>query len=125
LDYDAWRATWGYGTRGSVGRGGASLATYQSIGCASSLSNNGPRRDDPRLASPRKDPAEARAYFIRRASALGYRVADLQPLFLEHYKSHRRHFDYYPVDAHWNGLGHRLAAQRAYDFLFRQPDGHC
>jgi hypothetical protein len=80
---------------------------------------------DPRLASPRKDPAEARAYLIRRASALGYRVADLQPLFLEHYKSHRRHFDYYPVDAHWNGLGHRLAAQRAYDFLFRQPDGRC
>jgi len=52
-------------------------------------------------------------------------LADCSRCFLEHYKSHRRHFDYYPVDAHWNGLGHRLAAQRAYDFLFRQPDGRC
>jgi hypothetical protein len=80
---------------------------------------------DPRLASPQADLPEARAHFIRRASALGYRVADLQPLFREDYKNRRRHFDYYPTDAHWNGLAHRLAAERAYDLLFRQPGGHC
>jgi hypothetical protein len=80
---------------------------------------------DPRLASPPADLPEARAHFIRRAAELGYRVADLQPLFREHYKSHRRHFDYHPVDAHWNNLGHRLAAERAYDLLFRQPGGSC
>jgi hypothetical protein len=80
---------------------------------------------DPRLASPMADLPEARAHFIRKASELGYRVADMQPLFREHYKSHRRHFDYFPIDAHWNGLGHRLAAERAYDLLFRQSGGHC
>jgi len=80
---------------------------------------------DPRLATPPADLPEAKAYFIRKASQLGYRVEELQPLFREHYKNHRRHFDYYPVDAHWNGLGHRLAAERAFDLLFRQPGGHC
>jgi hypothetical protein len=80
---------------------------------------------DPRLASPRKDPAEARSYFMRKASELGYRIADMNPVFQEHYRSHRRHFDYFPVDAHWNSLGHRLAAERAYDLLFRQPGAHC
>ena len=78
---------------------------------------------DPRLASPTADLPEARAHFIRRASELGYRVADMQPLFRGHYESHRRHFDYFPIDAHWNALGHRLAAERAYDLLFRQPGG--
>jgi hypothetical protein len=80
---------------------------------------------DPRLALPPKDLVEARAYFILRASELGYRVADMQPLFREHYKIHRHHFDYFPVDAHWNGLGHRLAAQKAFDLLFNQPGGSC
>jgi len=80
---------------------------------------------DPRLASPPADQPEARAHFIRKASELGYRVADMQPLFREHYKRDRRHFDYYPIDAHWNGLAHRLAAERAYDLLFRQPGRSC
>ena len=80
---------------------------------------------DPQLASPPADLPEARAHFIRKASELGYRVADMQPLFREHYKSHRRHFDHYPIDAHWNGLGHRLAAERAYDLLFREPRDRC
>jgi hypothetical protein len=80
---------------------------------------------DPRLASPLVDLPEAREHFIRKASALGYRVADMQPLFRQDYKIRRRHFDYYPIDAHWNGLGHRLAAERAYDLLFRRPGGHC
>jgi hypothetical protein len=80
---------------------------------------------DPRLASPPADLPEARAHFIRKATELGYGVADMQPLFREHYKSHRRHFDYYPIDAHWNGLGHQLAAERAYDLLFRRPGSRC
>jgi len=80
---------------------------------------------DPRLASPPADLPGARAYFLRRASELGFHVADLQPLFRDHFKRHRRHFDYYPVDRHLNGLGHRLAAERAYDLLFRQNGARC
>jgi len=46
----------------------------------------------PALASPRKTRLKRGPYLIRRASALGYRVRTAA-LFLEHYKSHRRHFD--------------------------------
>jgi len=80
---------------------------------------------DPRRAFTPADLPEARAYFIRRAVELGYRVADLQPLFREHFARHRRHFDFYPVDAHLNGLGHRLGAERAYDLLHGQGGGQC
>jgi len=80
---------------------------------------------DPRLAFGQADLPEARAYFVRRASELGYRVADLQPLFREHFARYRRHFDYFPVDAHLNGLGHRIAAEQAYELLYGQGAGHC
>jgi len=80
---------------------------------------------DPRLALSPADLSDARAYFMRRASELGYRVADLQPLFRKHFERHQRHFDYYPIDHHLNSLGHRLAAERAYDLLFLQDGGHC
>jgi hypothetical protein len=80
---------------------------------------------DPRLASAPADLPEARAYLMRRASDLGYRVADLEPLFREHFERHRRRFDYYPVDRHLNGLGHRLAAERARDLLFDKEGGRC
>lgn len=52
-----------------------------------------------------------RDYFIQQASARGYEVTDMQPLF------HRRHaqdgarFDYAPIDEHWNGIAHGLAAE--------------
>jgi hypothetical protein len=77
---------------------------------------------DPRLARTPADLREARAYFMRRAAELGYRVADLEPLFRAHFKRYRRHFDYYPVDRHLNSLGHRLAAEQAYDLL---DGGRC
>jgi hypothetical protein len=80
---------------------------------------------DPRRAFGEADLPEARAYFIRRALELGFRVADLQPVFGEHYRLHRRHFDYYPVDAHLNGLGNRLAAEQAYDLIYGQGRGPC
>jgi hypothetical protein len=80
---------------------------------------------DPRLAYAPEDLPEVRAYFIRKATELGYRVADLEPVFREHYEHNRRHFDFYPDDRHWNALGHRLAAERAYDLLFRKNGGGC
>ncbi|HET7766807.1 MAG TPA: hypothetical protein VFK92_17105 [Burkholderiales bacterium] len=78
---------------------------------------------DPRLATARADPPEARAYFMRRAAALGYRVADLEPVYREHFMLHGRHFDYYPLDRHLNGLGHRVAAEQAYRLLVGRNGG--
>jgi len=77
---------------------------------------------DPRLASATLDLPQARAYLMRRAAELGYRVADLEPLFRAHFKRYRRHFDYYPFDRHLNSLGHRLAAEQAYDLF---DGGRC
>jgi hypothetical protein len=78
---------------------------------------------DPRLAAAPADLPEARAYFMRRAAALGYRVADLEPVYREHFRLHARHFDYYPLDRHLNGLGHRLAAEQSYRLLFGRNGG--
>jgi|SRR5262245_34801344 len=78
---------------------------------------------DPRLATAQVDPPEARAYFMRRATELGYRVADLEPVFRDDFARRHRHFDYYPVDRHLNGLGHRLAAEQAYRLLFDEEGG--
>jgi len=72
---------------------------------------------DPRLASVPADPPEARAYLLARARKLGYTVADLEPVYRARYARDHRHFDYYPVDRHLNGLGHRVAAERAYRLL--------
>jgi hypothetical protein len=79
---------------------------------------------DPRLATAPADLAEARAYLIRRAGELGYRVADLAPVFREHYGRDGRRFDYYPVDRHLNRVGHGVAAEQAYDLLFGRS-GSC
>jgi len=73
---------------------------------------------DPRLASTPADLPEAKAYFLHKAEELGYRVADLEPVYREDFARHHRHFDYYPVDRHLNGLGHRIAAEEAYRLLF-------
>lgn len=80
---------------------------------------------DPRLASTPKDEPELRGYFVRRAAELGYHVSDLRPLFSEDFAKHRRHFDYWPIDRHWNRLAHRLAADEAYRLLFGPGDRRC
>jgi hypothetical protein len=51
-----------------------------------------------------------RVYFIEQARKIGYAVIDMQPVFVDHYKENGKRFEFYPVDAHWNALGHELVA---------------
>jgi hypothetical protein len=53
-----------------------------------------------------------RGYFSERAARLGFEVIDMQPVFLKRYKETGEEFEFYPIDAHWNELGHRLVADR-------------
>lgn len=50
-----------------------------------------------------------RRYFIAVASARGYEVIDMHPLFREHFRQHGQRFEF-PIDNHWNSLGHSVAA---------------
>ena len=50
-----------------------------------------------------------RHYFMERATALGYQIIDMQPVFQSHYRQHKQRFEF-PTDAHWNELGHKLVA---------------
>ena len=52
-----------------------------------------------------------RRYFISQARADGYEVIDMQPVFVDHYHSHRRPFNWLR-DNHWNALGHGLCAEQ-------------
>lgn len=74
----------------------------------------------PELASFPKDSPEVRRYFIQHAQAFGYKVSDLDPLFKQHYALERTKFDYWPIDRHWNKVGHGVAADEAYRLLFEQ-----
>jgi len=47
----------------------------------------------------------------QRAGASGFEVIDMDPIFRAAFQTRREHFDYQPVDGHWNGLAHHLAAQ--------------
>jgi len=50
-----------------------------------------------------------RDYFMFRARALGFVVVDLQPIFVAAYQAGGERFEF-PSDAHWNAVGHRVAA---------------
>lgn len=52
---------------------------------------------------------EMRTYFMEQARARGYEVIDMHPVFKTDYAERSQRFDY-PGDAHWNSLGHGLAA---------------
>ena len=52
-----------------------------------------------------------RRYFMGRARAGGYDVIDMQPVFVDHYRSHEEPFNW-TRDAHWNALGHGLCADQ-------------
>jgi hypothetical protein len=56
----------------------------------------------------------------QRASASGFGVVDMDPIFRAAFKTRREHFDYKPVDGHWNGLAHRLAAQAVARYINAQ-----
>jgi hypothetical protein len=40
----------------------------------------------------------------------GFTVVDLEQPIREHYGRGGRKLDFTPLDGHWNGLGHKLAA---------------
>jgi len=66
--------------------------------------------------------ARMRAYFTARATARGYEVRDMQPVFIERHARDGARFEF-PTDRHWNALGHRLVADEvrksaAYGRLF-------
>jgi len=50
-----------------------------------------------------------RNYFMKRATALGYQVIDMQSVFAMHYPRHNNRFEF-TNDDHWNELGHKLVA---------------
>jgi hypothetical protein len=61
-----------------------------------------------------------RRYFAAQASARGYAVIDLQPVFIARYRRDGVRFDF-PTDSHWNELGHRVVAEElAKSALFRR-----
>ena len=51
-----------------------------------------------------------KVYFIEQARKIGSAVIDMLPVFVDHYKENGKRFEFYPVDAHWNALGHELVA---------------
>lgn len=59
---------------------------------------------------------ESRAYFMDKARESGFQVIDLEPVFMAHFAEHGIRFDF-EHDAHWNALGHRLAAEALSDHL--------
>lgn len=73
----------------------------------------------PALASPRKDTPEARRYFIEHAQALGFKVSDLDLVFRSRYAGDPTKFDHWPIDRHWNKVGHGIGADEAYRLLFQ------
>ena len=77
----------------------------------------------PEQASKRKDNPELHDYFLRQAKALGFRVADLDPVFRRAYARDKIKFDYWPFDRHWNAVGHNIAASKAYQLLFSRWAG--
>jgi hypothetical protein len=64
------------------------------------------RRDAQRL----KQAKLAREKFMVLARGLGFPVIDMQPIFDKAKEMDRLRVDFNPRDNHWNGLGHKLAA---------------
>ena len=75
------------------------------------------------LASTRKDLPAARQYLIRRARELGFAVSDLDNVFKERFAQDRVRFDYFPIDRHWNKVGHGVAAEEAFRLLVHGTTG--
>ena len=73
----------------------------------------------PELASPRKDSPEVRRYFIEHAQEMGFEVSDLDLVFKRRFAQDRTKFDYWPIDRHWNKVGHGIGAEEAYRLLFQ------
>ncbi|MBI1388213.1 MAG: hypothetical protein GC154_07170 [bacterium] len=60
---------------------------------------------------------QVRGDFITRARDRGYRVADMQQVFRDHYQQHQQKFEF-PNDGHWNSLGDQIAAEQVLQSRF-------
>jgi hypothetical protein len=73
-----------------------------------------------------------RRYFAAQASARGYGVIDMQPVFIRRHERDGARFEAAPTDSHWNALGHQAVAEElrrspAFRRLFGlpvQPEAH-
>src|SRR5262245_41283433 len=54
--------------------------------------------------------ARMRRYFTEQATARGYHVIDMQPVFIARNRADGSRFELVPTDSHWNALAHQLAA---------------
>ncbi len=79
----------------------------------------------PDMASKPKDSPKARQYLIDHARALGFKVTDLDGIFRRAYAKDHAKFDHWPIDRHWNRLGHGIAAEAAYQDLFAPVPGQA
>jgi hypothetical protein len=77
------------------------------------------------LASPRKDAPQVRQRFIAQAQELGFGVIDLDPVFRQLYAQNHIKFDYWPLDRHWNRVGHGVGTDLAYQHLFTKEHSSC
>jgi hypothetical protein len=76
---------------------------------------------DPAAAVSVKDSAEVVRYFTGRARELGYRVVELEERFRMDYARNGQRLDFWPLDRHLNGRGHRIAAEAAAEALGLSP----
>jgi hypothetical protein len=77
------------------------------------------------LATRRKDEPLLQDYFLREAKALGFHAVDLDPVFRRAYAHDKLKFDYWPIDRHWNALGHEIAANEAFHLLYDEGSADC
>jgi hypothetical protein len=68
------------------------------------------------VACPTRD-GLALQLLAKRATASGFEVIDMDPIFRAAFRTNGQHFDYLPVDAHWNGAAQRLAAQEVARYI--------
>jgi hypothetical protein len=57
----------------------------------------------------------------QRATASGFGVIDMEPVFRAAFLTTGEHFDYSPVDGHWNSVAHRLVAEAVARYLDAHP----
>lgn len=72
---------------------------------------------DPKLASRPKDDSGLKLQFMQLASAAGFQVIDLAPVFARSFADSKLKLDYWPIDRHWNAHGHEVAANAALSAL--------
>ncbi|WGG49130.1 alginate O-acetyltransferase AlgX-related protein [Rugamonas sp. DEMB1] len=62
-----------------------------------------------------------RALFLAGARRHGFDVADMAPVFEQHWRARRERMDFLPMDGHWNSVAHRLAARQLLPLMRPAP----